>query len=414
MSKKKIIALSDHALSTSGVGTQSRHLFNGLIEKGDWTIRQFGAALKHGDYRTVVVNDDFIIKPIDGFGDRDMLRIALATERPDMLFIFTDPRFFIWLFEMEDEIHQICPISWWHVWDNLPYPDFNSTLYDSTDLINCHSYLTYEMIKTHFPQKTNFIPHSVPDNLFHEISNDEKLKYKKTVLGEERLEHFVGIWVNRNAKRKRSNDVLWSWKIFLDNLEEKHGHRNATLIMHADPNDHEGANLFATAEYFKLQDHVFFSSDRLEFEKMNILYNISDFCLNISYAEGFGLPTLEAMQTGCPIIAAKTGGLTRQVVDHRDNTQNGVALDIELKTLVGSQQVPYIYEDYVSCKTVATGMMKLFELDEEEKKNLREKVLNYVNSEFKYQKTVDDWHDTMVDVCENWKKVYKRYESFEL
>ena len=62
--KKKIIALSDHALSTSGVGTQSRHLFNGLIEKGEWSIRQFGAALKHADYRTVVVNDDLIIKPI--------------------------------------------------------------------------------------------------------------------------------------------------------------------------------------------------------------------------------------------------------------------------------------------------------------------------------------------------------------
>jgi hypothetical protein len=26
---------------------------------------------------------------------------------------------------MEDEIHQICPITYWHVWDNDPYPAFN-------------------------------------------------------------------------------------------------------------------------------------------------------------------------------------------------------------------------------------------------------------------------------------------------
>ncbi len=76
MSRKKILVLSDHALSTSGVGCQTRHLILGLLEKSDdWTFRQFGAALKHTDYNTVVVNDNFIIKPIDGFGDREMLRV---------------------------------------------------------------------------------------------------------------------------------------------------------------------------------------------------------------------------------------------------------------------------------------------------------------------------------------------------
>ena len=118
--KKKILLLSDHALSTSGVGTQSRHLIEGLVKKGDWTVRQLGAAIKHQDYNIVTVNPDFIIKPIDGFGNRDMLRLVLAQEQPDVLMLFTDPRFFIWLFEMEDEVHQICPIVWWHVWDNRP------------------------------------------------------------------------------------------------------------------------------------------------------------------------------------------------------------------------------------------------------------------------------------------------------
>lgn len=102
--------LSDHALSTSGVGTQSRHLINGLLKKNMWTVRQFGAAVKHDNYDVIKVSDDFIIKPIDGFGNKEILRMALATEKPDVIFIFTDPRFYYWLFEMEDEIRQVCPI----------------------------------------------------------------------------------------------------------------------------------------------------------------------------------------------------------------------------------------------------------------------------------------------------------------
>lgn len=409
--KLKVLVLSDHALSTSGVGTQTRHLLTGLIEKGCWSFRQFGAALKHSDYRTVVVNDDFIIKPIDGFGNPEMLRIALATEKPDLLFIFTDPRFFVWLFEMEDEIHQICPIVWWHVWDNYPYPEFNNSFYEATDLLNCHSHMTYEMLKERYPEKTNWIPHSLPENLFFPISDNEKKNYKRHLLGKDREDHFVGIWVNRNAKRKRPNDVLESWSLFLKELKRKKGHQKATLIMHTEPTDQEGPNLFKTSEALGIQENVFFSRDRLEFEKMNILYNISDFCLNISYAEGFGLSTLESMMTGTPIIAAKTGGLTKQVLNSKTKKENGVALDIDVKTLVGSQSVPYIYEDYVSNHNVARGIMKLYKMPDKDKQKLSNQVLKYARTEFGHQKTIDQWHDTMIKTLENYKN---KKENFDI
>ena len=410
MDKKKVLILSDHALSTSGVGTQTRHLVSGLLKKNKWTFRQFGAALKHTDYETVVVNEDFIIKPIDGFGSKEMLRVALATEKPDIVLIFTDPRFFIWLWEMEDEVHQMCPIAYWHVWDNHPWPEFNRVLYESTDLVNCHSYLTYEMVNERFPEKTNFIPHALPDDLFFPITDKgfNKKEVKASLIGKEREDHFIGLWVNRNAKRKRPADVLMSWKIFLEKLEEKHGHKNATLIMHCDPHDQEGPNLLLTTEMLNLSEHVFFSNQRLDFDKMNILYNISDFCKNISYAEGFGLPTLEAMMAGVPIVAVKTGGLTRQVVDHRDGSENGAAIDVSVKTLVGSQQVPYIYEDYASEEDISDGILKIYDLSPEEKESLSKKVLDYARSEFSYQKTVDLWDETLTNLIENWK--YKSWE----
>lgn len=400
-------------LSVSGVGTQSRHLIEGLVKKGTWTVRQLGAAIKHANYETVIINPDIIIKPIDGFGDKNLLRFLLAQEKPDVVMIFTDPRFFVWLFEMEDEIHQVCPIVWWHVWDNRPTPLFNNALYEATDLLNCHSHLTYEMCKENFSNKTNFVPHGIPDNIFYKMKDDEILSYKKMILGD-KMNNFTGIWVNRNAKRKRSNDVIIAWSLFLDELEKKYGHRNASLIMHTDPHDNEGPNLVYVANQYGVSDNILFSRDRIGFDKMNVLYNISDFCINISYAEGFGLSTLEAMQTGTPIIALKTGGMTRQVVDHRDGTENGIALPVEFTTIVGSQQVPSIAEDYVSNSTVAKSIMKMYEMEPSERIALGEKAKQYVNTEFNLQNTIDLWDQTLNETVKNWRERYARWQQFDI
>ena len=199
-----------------------------------------------------------------------------------------------------------------------------------------------------------------------------------------------------------------SFRIFLEMLEATHGHRKSTLLLHTDPLDREGQNLYEVAAQQGLENNIIFSTNRISFDEMNNLYNISDCCINISLAEGFGLGTLEAMQTGTPIIAAKTGGMTRQVVNHIDHSENGVALPIEMKSLVGSQHVPYIYEDYVKQETVAQGMMKLYEVGHDKRRQIGEKARQYVLSEFSYQKTIDLWYESIKDTIENWKSRYNK------
>ncbi len=409
--KKKILMLSDHALSTSGVGVQSRFLINGLVDTGKYTFRQFGAAMKHTDYNVVKVNEDFIIKPTDGFGTPDMLRLALATENPDMVLIFTDPRFFHWLYEMEDEIHQTCPIGYWHVWDNKPYPKFNDMYYEATDLIACHSHHTYTQLSPVYPDKTHFVPHTVPSEVYYPYSEEEIQAAKKKWLPN-KSDWFVGFWTNRNARRKRPNDLLWAWSKFVDRIEEEEGHRKAVLLMHTDPFDNEGPNLLALRDHFGLQDNIVFSTERIGFEQLNSYYNISDFTINVSHSEGFGLSTLESMMTGTPIIAPMTGGQTRQVINHQTRSQNGIALPIEFQTMVGNQTIPYILEDYTSVDTIAQAIYDMYCIKglPTGYQKLCERVKEYADFEFNYEKRIQQWDNLIDHTIQTWKNRYNRYK----
>jgi glycosyltransferase involved in cell wall biosynthesis len=374
-----------------------------LTGTGKYAFRCFGGAVRHDNYETVVVNPDFVIKPTNGFGDKALLRKTLAQLRPDALMLFTDPRFFIWVWEMEDEIHQICPIVYWHLWDNPPWPDFNRPFYESTDLINCINYPTYEMVKERFPEKTNYIPHAVPSDLYGPISKEEAKKFKVALLGKEREDHFTCLYVSRNARRKMTSDILFSWKMFLEDLQVKTGEKKATLVLHTDPLDPEGTNLFQVIDMLGIKDNIIFSKERIGFHEMKALYNMCDTIVNRSCNEGFGLPTLEMMMCGKPIIALKTGGLTRQVEDPETGEQFGIGLDPEVRTMIGNHMVPYIYEDFVSHETVSKAFMKMFDMGPEERERLGTRAMERAKKEYSMDRVIKDWDRTLTETIDNWK-----------
>ena len=404
-------------MSTSGVGTQARWLVSGLIETGKYSFRCFGGAIKHDNYDTVVVNPDFIIKPTNGFGDRNLLRKTLAQVKPDALMLFTDPRFFMWVWEMEDEIHQMCPIVYWHLWDNPPWPEFNRHIYESTDLVNCINYPTYKMVHERFPEKTNYIPHAVPEDLYKPLPKEDVRKFKAALLGNEKVDHFTPMYVSRNARRKVPSDIIESWKIFLDDLEAKYGHRKATLILHTDPLDQEGTNLFMLVDLFGVKDNVVFSKERIGFQEMSTLYNVCDCVVNRSMNEGFGLPVLESILCGKPPIVVKTGGLTRQVYDDETGEKYGIGLDPEVRTLAGNHFVPYIYEDFVSHKTFANAFMEMYELGPEGRAALGNKARERAKKEYNLKKVVSDWDNTLDSTISRWRddrKSFDRWSKIEL
>jgi glycosyltransferase involved in cell wall biosynthesis len=200
--------------------------------------------------------------------------------------------------------------------------------------------------------------------------------------------------------------------MFLEKLEKREGHRKAVLLMHTDPFDSEGPNLLALREKYGMEENVIFSTERVGFEQLNEYYNATDFTINISHSEGFGLSTLESMMTGTPIIAPMTGGQSRQVQDYRDNTHNGIALPIEFQTMVGNQQIPYILEDYTSVETISEAMLEMYQIKKLPNgySELCNKVKEYADYEFNYENRVNQWDNLIEHTIQSWKTRYNRYK----
>ena len=143
--KKKILLLSDDLRMSSGVGTMSREIVMGTLDKYDWV--QVGGAISHPDKGKIIdmnqtardetgVEDACLkVYPVDGYGNPELLRNLISAEKPDAIMIYTDPRFWGWLYEMEHEIRQDIPIFYYNIWDDLPYPMWNEPYYESCDLI---------------------------------------------------------------------------------------------------------------------------------------------------------------------------------------------------------------------------------------------------------------------------------------
>lgn len=259
------------------------------------------------------------------------------------------------------------------------------------------------MVKERFPEKTNYIPHAVPRDLYKPLPENDVRNFKKKLLGEDKVDHFVVGYVSRNARRKMPSDIIVSWKMFLDELEKKHGHRNATLVMHTEPLDPEGPNLYHVIEAMKVEKNILFSKNRINFEEMSLLYNTFDTIVNRSCNEGFGLPTLESMMCGKPIITIKTGGLTRQVENIETGEQYGIGLAPETRCLVGNQMVPYIYEDFITHETLANACMKMYEMGPEARKELGLKAMAHAHADYDINNMVKSWDETLSKSIEEWK-----------
>ena len=400
MSKIKILTLSDHPLSPSGVGTQTKYFCESLLKTGRYSIISLGGAIKHHDYTPKLVDpygEDWKIIPVDGYGTQEMIRSIIRTEKVDLLWFMTDPRFWGWLWEIENEIRPMCPMVYHHVWDNFPAPLFNRNFYLSNDHIVTISKVTHEIVKEVAPEvEATYLPHSVNPDYFRPLSDLQIQEIREKSLQEEDRSKVIFFWNNRNARRKQSGTLVWWFKEWLDKEDL---HDKASLIMHTDPKDPHGQDLEHIINHLGLDKRqVMLSTNKVAPQQLGELYNMVDCTINISDAEGFGLATLESLSCGTPIIATMTGGLQEQVTD--GDIEFGVGLVPRAKSIIGSQQVPYIYEDRVDKAQFHSALSKIYKMGKEERRRIGTLGREHVEENYNFHKLQQKWVEIIDKVVE--------------
>lgn len=143
--RKKILLLCDDIRMTSGISTMAREIVVGTAHHYNWV--NIGGAINHPDAgkrfdisedtgKNAGIDDASVfLYPSNGYGDQTLLKQIMQIEQPDAIMMFTDPRYWVWLFQMEHEIRKHIPMIYLNIWDDLPYPMYNKSFYESCDAL---------------------------------------------------------------------------------------------------------------------------------------------------------------------------------------------------------------------------------------------------------------------------------------
>ena len=324
--RKTVILLSDDLRMTSGVGNVSREFVIGTCHRFNWV--QIGGAIKHPETGSHIdMNDDITdrtgvpdvelkIHPTDGYGSPDLLRSVINHYNPSALMIYTDPRFWVWLFQMENEIRQNIPIFYYNIWDDLPYPMWNQKYYDSVDALFNISKQTCNIVRnvrsSYEDWQVTYIPHGINEDDFYPLPDDyDKMddfnEFRNQAVGGDEKD-FVLFYNARNIRRKLPGDIIYAYKTFCNSIPREDADK-CVLLMHTHPTDENGTDLPEVVVNLCPDYDVAFSHSKLEREQLNWLYNMADCSILISSNEGFGLMGTESLITGTPLVVNVSGGM---------------------------------------------------------------------------------------------------------
>ena len=402
--RKKILLMCDDIRTHSGIGTVAREIV--VHTAHHFNFVNIGAAIQHPEAgKKLDISEDtskeagiedasVIIYPTNGYGSPSLVRQMIATEKPDAIFIITDPRYWTWLFQMEGEIRKQIPIAYLNIWDDYPAPRYNESFYESCDLLMGISKQTVNINRLVLGDKVQdrileYVPHGLNHNTFKPLEKDntELVEFKKNLFGGKEFD-FVSFFNSRNIRRKQIPDTIWAFTQFVDKLPLEEA-KKCALVLHTQKVDPNGTDLPAVADMLCGDDeryNIIFSEDKLTPHQMNLLYNSTDVQIQLTSNEGWGLSLTEAILSGNPIIANVTGGMQDQMrftdekglwftpdenipSNHRGTYKEcgpwAFPVFPTSISIVGSPQTPYIFDDRCEASDAANQIMEVYNLDPE-------------------------------------------------
>ena len=405
--RKKILLICDDIRVHSGVATVAKEIVFHTCHHFNWV--QMAGAIQHPDKGKILdLSDDInkqldmsdssvLLYPQDGYGNPDTLRQIIAQQKPDAIMLITDPRYFEWVFNMENEIRAKIPITYLNIWDDYPAPMYNRPYYEACDLLMGISKQTVNINKLVLKGREGnrlfkYVPHGLDPNIYYPIDEKDKEynKFKKQVFGDKKTD-FVVFFNSRNIRRKQIPDAMMAFRVFLDGLDKEKA-KNCYFVLHTELVTEPGTDLETVKDYLfgeEYKDNVIFSLNKLSQQQLNYFYNLADVQILLTSNEGWGLSITEAILAGTPIIANVTGGMQDQMrfidengewftpnpevpSNHRSTyTEHGEwAFPVypTSRSIQGSPKTPYIYDDRCRWEDATERLFEVYNLGRKTRK----------------------------------------------
>lgn len=451
--RKKILLLCDDIRVSSGVGNMAKEIVAGTAHHFNWV--NVGAAVKHPDQGKVfdvspdidkvagIDNSSVKIYPNSGYGDMSLLRRMIDLENPDAILIFTDPRYWAWLFDAEREVRSKIPIFYLNIWDNYPAPMYNRPYYQSVDLLMAISKQTKLINETVLGEEAKdkiikYVPHGINQKHFFPIDKSSEdaatlQAFRREIFGDKEYE-FVLLYNSRNIRRKNTSTTMMAYKIFCDMIGPEKAAKTA-FILKTEKSSPHGTDLEAVRnQLFGDEHNIYFLEQKISTPQMNLLYNVADATILLSGNEGWGLALTESISTATPIIATVTGGMQDQMCfldenakwiefsedfpsNHKGRYKNSgpwaFPVFPQAQTLVGSPTTPYIYDDIVTDIDAANQILKVYNMSAEERSEAGELGRQWIQSD-EARMTAEKMCQNVIESCDEAFDNFKPRKSFEL
>ena len=403
--RKKILLITDDIRVHSGIATVAKEIVIHTAQHFNWV--NIGGAINHPEAGkrfdlsqstnevTGLKDSSVVLYPVHEYGNPDLLRQIMSIEKPDAIMLITDPRYFVWLFAIENEIRKQIPIAYLNIWDDYPAPIYNKPYYEACDLLMGISKQTVNINKLVLDEKTDkriikYVPHGLNHEIFKPLNknNPELIEFKKKLFKDKEYEFSI-LFNSRNIRRKQIPDTILAYRHFIDSLSIEEA-KKCCLVLHTERVFEHGTDLEAVIELFCNDEkyNIIFTDAKFDPAQMNLLYNSTDCQILLTSNEGWGLSLTEAILVGNPIIANVTGGMQDQMrfedengnwftpsskipSNHRGTYKKhgewAFPVFPSSRTLVGSPPTPYIWDDTCRPEDAAEQIMNVYKLSPEER-----------------------------------------------
>ena len=450
--RKKILLICDDVRVHSGVATVAKEIVCGTAHHFNWV--QIAGAIKHPDKgkrldlspstdkEMGITDSSVLLYPTDGYGDPGLLREIINIEKPDAIMLFTDPRYFTYIFNMEHEIRKSIPITYLNIWDDYPAPMYNKPYYEACDLLMGISKQTVNINKIVLEgcdknKIFKYVPHGKNPNIYFPLTEETEdfINFKKELFQGDSPE-FVLLFNSRNIRRKQIPDTKLAFRTFLDSLPKEEALK-CRLILKTETVTDAGTDLDKVREYLLGEDYLntcIILENKFTEQQLNYLYNIADVQILLTSNEGWGLTITEAMLAGTPYIANVTGGMQDQMrfVDnegkwfepdtnipsnhrgtYKEHGEWAFPVYPTSRSIQGSPSTPYIFDDRCKWEDACDRIKEVYALSSEERKSRGLKGREWaLSNEAGF--TSDHQSNRVIEAFDELFETWKPREKYEL